>query len=371
MLKGPRQVGKTSFLEKLGLQNIVYLDDPVLRRLANQDPRSFLDQYPSTLVLDEAAKAPELFSEIKRRVDEERRNAGSVINYWITGSNQTLLRKSVSESLAGRASYFDLNTLSVHELGEFHLRDQVMRGGWPELRSRPALGSSRYLNDLITSFIERDIVAAAGITKTAAFSTVLALDAGRVGQLFEASEVAQLASVDLTTVQAWNNLLSLNGVIELVKPYFSNLNKRLTKTPKIYFHDVSLAVRLQGWSDFLPLFQSPQIGHVFENIVFSEIHRYFINRGETPRVFHLRSKEKVEIDFLVELSNQRFVAIEAKMTPGEFSLKQVNLLESLKLNIVNRFCVSATQVAPLNSCQSILVSNIWDRLAEFDSKQYE
>src|SRR5690606_24974519 len=123
------------------------------------------------VILDEAALAPELFPEMKRRVDEFRRNreTATPIDIWITGSNQTLLARNVQESLAGRASFFDLNTLSLHELGDVDFGTYLMKGGWPELHLENPPKVDRYLNDLISTFIEKDIVATAGIEKKDAF----------------------------------------------------------------------------------------------------------------------------------------------------------------------------------------------------------
>jgi uncharacterized protein len=360
VLKGPRQVGKTSLLENMAIGQVIYFDDSATRHIASENPRAFLDQYPPNLVLDEAARAPELFVEIKRRVDAERRENKRSVNYWITGSNQTLLRKNVSESLAGRANFFDLNTLSLHELGPLNLADQTMRGGWPELRANTALDPTRYLNDLITTFIEKDIVAAAGIEKSFAFSKMLSLNAGRIGQLYVAQEMAQLCSVDLTTIQSWNNLLVHNGLIALIPPFHSNFNKRLIKSPKLFFLDAALAVRLQGWTEFQPLFTSPAMGNIFENIVYTELQRTFINRGMIPKIFHLRSKEKVEIDFFVELPNQKFVALEAKLTPSEYSKHKLKLLDSLKLNIAEVYTVCPGQRIKMASCKSIIPEELWE-----------
>jgi predicted AAA+ superfamily ATPase len=190
VLKGPRQVGKTSVLERMTTHRVVYLDDVALRTKAIDDPRSFLDALPARLVLDEASLAPPLFGELKRRIDEYRRStrdgtaSADPPDVWITGSNQTLLQRHVRESLAGRASYFDLNTLSIHELAAgWRLDDHLLLGGWPELRVSPTLDPIRYLNDLIATFIERDIVSAAGIERHAAFTKCLQLTAARVGQL--------------------------------------------------------------------------------------------------------------------------------------------------------------------------------------------
>ncbi|MBS0616947.1 MAG: AAA family ATPase, partial [Spirochaetes bacterium] len=118
VLKGPRQVGKTSLLQRLPGYEFVSLDDIHQRTLAQENPIFFLDQLPQKILLDEATLAPALFPELKRRADIfkaaklARKKEHSLFDVWITGSNQTLLQKSVRESLAGRASYFDLNTLS-------------------------------------------------------------------------------------------------------------------------------------------------------------------------------------------------------------------------------------------------------------------
>ena len=177
----------------------------------------------------------------------------------------------VRESLAGRASYFDLNSLSIHELGQFDPSNHYFRGGWPQLNIGEDLDSSRYLNDLISTFIEKEIVAAAGIERKASFSKALGLIAGRVGQLLNASEIAVNCGVSVTTIQSWVALLEENGILRVLNPYASNVNTRFTKAPKVFFEDVSIATRLQGWSDFKPLMVSPYLENLFENCVLSEI----------------------------------------------------------------------------------------------------
>ena len=232
----------------------------------------------------------------------------------MTGSNQTLLHRSVGETLAGRASYFDLNPLSVHELfgaDKFQLKHVFLRGGWPELYRDPSIDPVRYLTDLLSTFVERDIVLAAGIEKRDALTLVLRLVASRVGQLLNASDVARNAHVEVTTVQSWLRTLEENGLLRRVVPFHSNLNQRLIKAPKIYFEDVGLAVRLQGWTSYEPLLVSPVLGSLFENLVLSEVARWFYARGLPPEIHLVRNKEGVEVDFLVHLGNTRFVHLAA------------------------------------------------------------
>lgn len=221
-------MGKTSLLVKSGGYKAIYFDDLHVRQRAQQDPKLFLDQFKEPILLDEATLVPELFPELKRRVDECKREklrtlstrgpGERPLDIWVTGSNQTLLEKNVRESLAGRASYFDLNTLSLHELGSLDLRQNLLRGGWPELYSNLELSPVSYLNDLISTFIEQDIVSAAGIERKAPFASMIGLIAGRIGQLFNATDIAKIVGVDTTTVQSWVAKLEQNAILRTVRP---------------------------------------------------------------------------------------------------------------------------------------------------------
>ncbi|HSX10352.1 MAG TPA: ATP-binding protein [Chlamydiales bacterium] len=375
ILRGPRQVGKTSLLDHLRTHKLVLFDDLGIRTLAETNPALFFEQFTGPLILDEATLAPQIFPEIKKRIDLERRRQQETgkpieIDLWITGSNQTLLQKAVRESLAGRANYYFLNTLSIHEWcltfqKEFSLSDFFMRGGWPELYASPDLNAVQYLNDFISTFIEKDIVTAAGIEKKAAFSKALQLASGRVGQLLNASDIAKNIGVDTTTIQAWIGLFEQNGILRILPPYYTNLNQRLIKTPKIYFEDVGIAVRLQGWSEFKPILLSPYFGHLFENLALAEITRFFINRGEQPEIFFVRSKEQVEVDFLLQLPNQKFIAIEVKSTPVDLTTQQMQLLNSLDLNIVDRWIVSSVRSHDFANARVVLLGEIFNELSRY------
>jgi len=374
VLRGPRQVGKTSLLNHLHTHKLVLFDDLGIRTLAETNPALFFEQFTGPLILDEATLAPQIFPEIKKRVDLERRRyqeTGEPItmDIWITGSNQTLLQKAVRESLSGRANYYFLNTLSLHEWNAtfpkgVSLSTFFMRGGWPELHAFSNLNAVHYLNDFIATFIEKDIVTAAGIEKKTAFSKALQLASGRIGQLFNASDIAKNIGVDTTTVQAWMGLFEQNGILRILAPYYTNLNQRLIKTPKIYFEDVGLAVRLQGWSEYEPILLSPYFGHLLENLVLSEITRFFINRGEQPEIYFVRSKEQVEIDFLLQISNQRYIAIEVKATPCDLNPQQVGLLDSLELNIIDKWIVSSVRSHDFINARVVLLDQIFDQLEQ-------
>lgn len=322
ILLGPRQCGKSTLFasiyanstgsaKKQSLQEITF-DDLQLRQLANQDPALFMQQYQPPLLLDEVQYVPNLFPELKKIIDQLKKEAVfaassktvSTTLFRLTGSNQILIDKNIKESLAGRAAYYSLNTLSVHEilnaLPNTQIKDILFKGGWPELYTNEALLVSAYLNDYIRSYVEKDIIMSAGIQKLTEFHTVLRLLGARTGQEVSHTEIANNSGVSSVTVKEWIGILERADLLYLLKPYFSNLNSRLIKTPKLYFLDTGLAVRLQGWSDATPLFNSPQIGGLFETLVLAEIVKFINNYGKDWELFFWRTKDGEEIDFVIK-----------------------------------------------------------------------
>jgi predicted AAA+ superfamily ATPase len=331
IIRGLRQCGKSSLLAQLGGSDRrhVTLDDLRLRQAANADPALFFSQNPPPVTIDEIQHAPVLFQEIKLRVDAARakrrgqepnrsdRSAAVDSPFWLTGSNQILLEKFVQESLAGRAGYHILHTLSVAELcrslPNFSLPEAFFRGGWPELYVTPTLEPVRYLNDYILTYLEKDIVQSAGIQKSQSFEKALGLLAARTACLFNASEIAAACGVKSVTIQEWTSVLERNLVMFFLHGYHTNLNKRLIKAPKVYFLDVGLASRLQGWSAIQPLLNSPQAGFLFETLVLAEIVKTKDHFARQWSLYYWRSKEGEEMDFLVFDRHNKCLVLEAKM----------------------------------------------------------
>ncbi len=321
ILIGPRQCGKTSLLLHLDSTfHEVSLDDLDQRNLAQTDPKLFLAAYKDKkLFIDEVQLAPEVFYAIKRVVDLKKRlNAKSGTIFRLTGSNLILMDKSVKESLVGRASYFELNTLSVAEINNAiptQTLEIIFRGGWPDLYTRSDVSVKKYLDDYLSTYIEKDIVLSAGIQKSSEFLRFCKILAGRSGQIVSYTEMANDTGVSSATIKDWLSILAKMKVIALVEPFYSNLTKRLVKSPKAYFLDTGLACRLQGWSESLPILNSPQIGGLFETLVFAEIHKTIRNFGLSWKVFYWRSRAGEEVDFLIEQENKKFLFIEVKKSP--------------------------------------------------------
>ncbi len=322
---GPRQCGKSTLLLHLSESSFkeITFDDLQLRTLANRDPKLFLEQFRPPLLLDEVQYVPQLFSEIKRQIDQLKRqrlekDISLSVLFRMTGSNQLLMDKNIRESLAGRASYFFLNTLTVHELKhsmiELNVSEVLFKGGWPELYIDPTVSTVQYLNDYIRTYIEKDIILSAGVQKQESFNIMLGLLAARTGMILDYTNIARDSGIQSVTVKEWISLLQRTSLIYCLKPYTSNLNKRLTKAPKLYFLDTGLAARLQGWQKKEPLLLSPQAGALFETLVFSEIIKFIQNYGKEWQVYMWRTKEGEEIDFLIVTSSGKVIALDAKMS---------------------------------------------------------
>lgn len=321
VLRGPRQCGKSSLFLNLDPSfKELSLDDPALRRLAENDPELFLKQFgDEKIFIDEAQYAPALFPSLKRKVDllkRERKKASATV-IRLSGSNQVLMDKNIKESLVGRASFFDLNTLSVAEIKRYKdlpIQEILYKGGWPELYVDETKDVKKYLDDYINSYVEKDIILAAGIKKSHEFLKFIALLAGRVGNLLDFASLGRDAGVDSKTIKEWISILEKMHIIALVKPYFSNLSSRLIKSPKVYFLDTGLACRLQGWTSANPILTSPQQGGLFENLVFAELFKTNINFQLGWEIFHWRSKDGEELDFVIQQDPLNFIFIEAKVT---------------------------------------------------------
>jgi len=326
VLIGPRQCGKSSLFYHLGQDFIdINLDDLTLRQNISLDPVTFLAQYEGKkLLIDEAQLAPEIFSAIKYFVDKKKRNnVAREILFRLTGSNQILIDKNVKESLAGRASYFELNTLSVAEILtaiKMPVMEIIFKGGWPELYVNPKISVKRYLDDYIRTYIEKDIILSAGIQKQNDFMRFIKLLAGRTGHLINYSEFAKEVGVSTEAIKDWTSLLERMKIIILVSPFFSNYSKRLIKSSKIFFLDTGLACRLQGHSEIEPIRTSPHLGHLFESLVCAEIYKTMINFSKDWKIYHWRSRDGEEIDFYLEMDNHRSLFIEAKVNRQQLDL---------------------------------------------------
>jgi predicted AAA+ superfamily ATPase len=328
-LTGPRQSGKTT-LARTTFPAFAYhsLEDLQTRQEALEDPRGFLSRLEgaSGIVIDEAQRAPELFSYLQGFVDEER--AGPVI---LTGSQHFLLSDTINQSLAGRAAIIELLPFSYAELCERpardpdeladrrvptdetpeHELDRILSGGlYPRIHDR-GLDPTEWLDGYLRTYIERDVRTLTNIGNLDTFARFVALCAGRSGQLLNMSALGADAGVDQSTARRWISLLRASYVLDLLQPYHRNFRKRIVKRPKLYFHDTGLMCHLLGITAAEQLVRHPLRGAVFETFVVSELTKAFLNARQRPRLFFWRDSRGREVDALVE-RGERLVPYEVK-----------------------------------------------------------
>ena len=325
LLTGARQVGKSTFLHHLASSDrrIVTLDDLELRIQAQEDPKLFLMNHPAPLLIDEVQYAPQLFPYIKIKVDEARRESPEKANelYWLTGSQQFKMMKGITESLAGRVGIFQMQGLSWQELtgrfekpfrpdlfsaprmqalspGELYLR--IWRGSFPEAEKFSNEQLPTFYRSYVQTYLERDVRDLTQVADTESFYRFLQAVAGRQGQLLNYSALAESAGISQPTAKQWLNILVASGLVYLLQPYSSNLNKRLTSMPKIYLLDCGLAAYLSKWSSAEVLEAGHMSGAYFEAWCIGEILKGYLNSGREPPCFFYRDCDQNEIDLLIE-----------------------------------------------------------------------
>jgi len=324
-LTGPRQSGKTTLVKSLfPKMDYVNLEDLETREFAIQDPKGFLDNYKDGLIIDEAQRVPELMSQIQVIVDERKKPG----QYILTGSQNFLLMEKVSQSLAGRVAILNLLPLSLFELKKekINLKSQefesvLLKGFYPKLYDQKMDIQNYYLN-YIQTYIERDIRTLKNISNLNTFKRFLDLCAGRCGQTLNYFSLAQDCGIDQKTAKEWTSILEASFVIFLLQPHYRNFNKRVVKSPKLYFYDTGLVCSLLNITDKKQLQGHYLKGGLFESFIISEFYKYSFNIVEKLNYYYWRNKTGNEVDLIIEKGN--------KLTPVEIKAGKTIVSEHFK-----------------------------------------
>jgi predicted AAA+ superfamily ATPase len=299
VLTGPRQSGKTTLVKKLfSTSTYVSLEDPDMRLFAEDDPRGFLNSYPSPLVIDEAQNVPKLFSYIQRIVDEKRQNG----QYIFTGSQNFLLLEKVNQSLAGRAYIHNLLPFSREELTptlSMDMHSWLFKGGYPRIYDQE-IEPTDFYPAYTQTYLERDVRKVLNVKDLALFTSFVKLCAGRVGQVFNASSLGNDLGIDHKTVTNWINVLEASFVLFRLQPWHENFSKRLIKSPKLYFYDTGLLCSLLGIRSTADIDIHFAKGSLFENFCITEILKARLNSGEQGNLYFWRDSSGHEIDLIID-----------------------------------------------------------------------
>lgn len=332
LLTGPRQVGKTTMLQKLAeAENLgreyVTLDDLTERQLAKSDPKLFLQLHKPPVFIDEVQYAPELFSYIKIHIDAHHLPG----SFWLTGSQVFKLMEGVQESLAGRVCLLHMAPLSQAEicgaatapftldlerlsaqvkaraaLDTPALYERIFRGGMPALVSGQYSDFHAVYAGYVGTYLDRDVKEISGAIDSLKFMDFITAAAALCSQMLNYKTIADIAGVDQVTAKSWLGILERLGLVFYLHPYSNNLLKRMVTKPKLYFYDCGLVAYLTKWSSSDTLMNGAMSGAILENFAVSEVVKSYQNCGREPFIYYYRDRDTKEIDILLENSGKLY-----------------------------------------------------------------
>ncbi len=350
---GPRQAGKTTLIKSF-FSNYRYVNFelPNTRLAFTEDPVGFLNEYDDFVIFDEAQHVPELFSYLQVNVDEDRRPA----RFVISGSQNFLLRKNIAQSLAGRVGVTRLFPLDIGELSQndklpnSHF-DLIFNGSYPG-QYNAALPAEMFYGNYLFSYIQRDVVGLVSPASMGSFDRFLEALAGNAGQLLNYSNLATVVGVSVKTIQNWISILEQSYIVFRLQPYFKNVNRRLVKSPKLYFYDTGLLCHLLKLTNPSQIRSYHDYGSLFENLIIADAYKRTYHLGSRPLYNFFRDSNGKEIDLVLETPSKtqlweikatetfhpRLIRPLNKITKSIFSEAEKNLvfggIEKLSLNEV-------------------------------------
>lgn len=326
VVTGPRQSGKSTLCNHIFSDYAKYnLEDVGLRDNVSIDPKGFINNCGDKVIIDEVQHIPDILSYIQIAVDKqpERR-------FVLTGSSNFALLESITQSLAGRAALYTLLPMALDELGDYvslSTDELLFNGFYPSVvtGSRPA---DLFYPNYYSTYIERDVRQLKNISDLRLFQNFIKLAAGRCGTEFNASQLATEVGITSPTVKSWISILQASYIAFLLPPYFANLNKRLTKTPKIYFYDTGVLCYLLGIENAAQLAVHPLRGAIFENLAVVELLKQRFDKAKLPNLCFYRENRGREAD-IVRMDGEMLDIFEVKSSQT-FNRSFVKNLDYLK-----------------------------------------
>jgi uncharacterized protein len=314
-LFGPRQSGKTTLVQHVfNKHKYLNFEDPNIRLFASKNPRDFLREYENKhgLILDEFQYVPEILSYIQLESDQKDR-AGYFV---LTGSQNFLMNEAITQSLAGRIGILTLLPLSAYELKQNKLlsdniNEVIVKGSYPRLFAKKIAPVDLYPS-YIHSYVERDIRQLINVENLNTFQKFMHLCAGRIGQLLNVADLSTQCGIDQKTTKRWLSILEACYIIFLLKPYHENFNKRVTKSPKLFFYDTGLACSLLNIRSSSELALSSFRGHLFECYIIADIFKQYFSYSTNAPLYYWRDLNgRIEIDGLLDAGIKK-IPIEIK-----------------------------------------------------------
>jgi predicted AAA+ superfamily ATPase len=311
LLVGPRQCGKSTLARHV-LPDWTHLDldRPADLSILTTDLEGFFDAHPRSVVLDEAQRLPEVFSVLRHVIDRSRGKG----RFLLLGSASPTLMRSVSETLAGRVALLELTPFLAAELaGTAHAAHRWFWGGLPPMYGlRNSRARGEWLDAYVSTFLERDLPGLGLGLPARRLRTLWTMLTHVHGNLLNVSDLARSLTVSSHTVAGDLDVLEGAYMIRRLHPYHANVQKRLTKSPKLYVRDTGLLHFLGGLRQPGELVTWPKRGASFEGMVIEELVALAARRLVRPGIFFWRTQAGAEVDLLI-VDGRRMLPIEIKL----------------------------------------------------------
>ena len=364
-ITGPRQSGKSTLLKQVFPEyKYVNLEDIEQRRYATEDPKGFLLNLGKHTAIDEVQYVPDLLSYIQVIVDQSNIPG----HYIISGSQNLLLMESVSQSLAGRVAIFNLLPLALEEIRstQYSLNtyeEYILKGFYPRIYDQD-LNPGNWLLDYIQTYVERYLRQLINVGDLGTFRQFLEICAGRIGQLVNFSEIGNMIGVSYQTINKWLSVTQTSFITHTLRPYHQNFNKRIVKTPKLYFHDTGLACALLNLRTINELNAHFAKGALFENFIINEVLKSRLNRNLYPKHYFWNAAGAHEIDLLLDQGGRLYpIEIKSARTIGTHFFDGLRYFQSLSgASSENSFLIYGGDETQKRSLAQVIGWNHLDKL---------
>jgi hypothetical protein len=311
---GPRQSGKTTMLKTMFPKyTYISLENPDLREFATLDPNGFFEYYSGNLILDEVQRTPALFSYIQTLVDA----SGKMGQFILSGSQNFHLMQHITQSLAGRVALFKLLPFDFTELQQANLlsnnyEEILVKGCYPAIFDRE-ISSKVFYSNYLQTYVEKDLKQLIDVRDLKQFRNFISLCAARSGQLLNLNSLGNECGISQPTAKAWLSVLESSYIVFLLQPYHVNFNKRIVKTPKLFFYDTGLLCHLLKITNAESIKLHPLKGSLFENLIVGEAFKQNDHKYLHADFCFWRDASGHEIDLLIE-HNDKISIVEIKAT---------------------------------------------------------
>jgi predicted AAA+ superfamily ATPase len=335
-ITGPRQSGKTTFLktqfpdyEYVSLENIDH------REFVKRDIKGFLARYSDRVIFDEVQQVPELFSQLQDVVDSSQKMG----QYILSGSQNFNLMHNITQSLAGRVGIFKMLPFDLAEMKEANwladdLSTAINIGFYPAIFDRK-IKSDKYYADYVETYVKRDVSQLLNIQDQRTFRNFIKLCAARAGQLLNYSDLAKDAGVSHTTARNWLSILETSFIVHFLDPYYKNYNKRVIKSPKLYFYDTGLLCYLLNIKSGQLDPSLSQYGHIYECFVLNELLKQNEHQMLLREYWFWRDSKGKEIDlFYTENEKTHIAEIKATTTITSKLFKAMDDFERISTDTI-------------------------------------